>query len=65
MQTYGVRGLNTIRSAQQVLVTEGLLRPEPSRGVRVIGLPVARNRARADEIIGEIRRLLADLEEVL
>ena len=36
MQEFDVKGLNTIRDAQQMLVTEGLLRSEQGVGVWVI-----------------------------
>ena len=36
MQEFDVKGLNTIRDAQQMLVDEGLLRPEQGVGVWVI-----------------------------
>ena len=36
MKEFDVKGLNTIRDAQQMLVDEGLLRPEQGVGVWVI-----------------------------
>ena len=36
MNEFDVKGLNTIRDAQQMLVNEGLLRPEQGVGVWVI-----------------------------
>lgn len=36
MKEFDVKGLNTIRNAQQILVNEGLLRPEQGVGVWVV-----------------------------
>ena len=36
MKEFDVKGLNTVRDAQQMLVNEGLLRPEQGVGVWVI-----------------------------
>ena len=36
MQEFDVKGLNTVRDAQQMLVNEGLLRPEQGVGVWVM-----------------------------
>lgn len=36
MKEFDVKGLNTVRDAQQVLVNEGLLRPEQGVGVWVM-----------------------------
>ena len=38
-QTYGVRGLNTVRSGLRILISEGLLKSEQGVGTWVIALP--------------------------
>ena len=65
MFKYEVKGLNTIRHAQSVLVEEGLVRPEPGRGVLVLGQPRTQDKRRAEDIVTQIRQLLAELEAVL
>ena len=64
MEQYNVRSLNTIRGAHAVLNEEGLLVAEPGRGVRVVALPTgAEKRQTPQELVSEIRRLLALLEQ--
>jgi DNA-binding GntR family transcriptional regulator len=63
MEYYNVRSLNTIRGAHAILNEEGLVIPEPGRGVRVVALPTGGEKPTSPkELISEIRRLLSLLE---
>jgi DNA-binding GntR family transcriptional regulator len=64
-QQYKVKGLNTIRDAQRILVNEGLLRPQQGVGVQVIALPTALEKESAADLLAEFERLVARLRRFL
>ncbi|MHB1009965.1 MAG: GntR family transcriptional regulator [Propionibacteriaceae bacterium] len=69
MRDFDVKGLNTVRDAQQMLVNEGLLRPEQGVGVWVIAasdktptsLQILDDLRRAQSALG---RVIAQFEEL-
>jgi DNA-binding GntR family transcriptional regulator len=62
---YEVKGLNTIRDAQRLLVRDGVLRPEQGVGVHVIAIPRHPDKESAADLVAELKRLVMRLEAVL
>lgn len=66
MKHYETPSLNTVRSAQQLLVNEGVLRTEQGRGTYVVALPdTAADSAALLEKLQQARRLLVEVEKAL
>ena len=64
-QEYDVKGLNTIRDAQRLLVRDGLLRPEQGVGVHIIDVPRPPNQESLSDLVAELKRLVTRLEVLL
>lgn len=62
-QTYGVRGLNTVRSALRILISEGLLKSEQGVGTWVLALPS--EQAAVRDVLTELRSARASLDRAI
>jgi len=63
MKEFDVKGLNTIRNAQQMLVNEGILRPEQGVGVWV--MEKTTRPATTQQIIDDLRRAQSALTRAI
>jgi DNA-binding GntR family transcriptional regulator len=62
-ETYGVRGLNTVRSALRILISEGLLRSEQGVGTWVLAVPP--ERPKNLDVLAELRSAREALDRAI